>query len=93
MKTIETKLYADGEVIAEMTTCKIIELMNRIAEYDFPPKSIEYEGEIYIFRSDLHDYENKYADFEKGIYKYKYLFGNPFGKDYQEFFNDEVEII
>lgn len=72
---------------------KVIDIMYKIANGEEVPKKIIYEDEIYTFREDLNDYENEYPDFEEGIDKYKYLFENPYGKDYKEFFNDSVKII
>lgn len=70
---------------------KVIDLINMIANGEEVPKRIIYEDEIYNFRKDLNDYQNEYPSFEEGINKYKYLFEDPYGKDYKEFFNDEVE--
>lgn len=72
---------------------KVIDLIYKIANGEKVPQKIIYEDELYEFREDLHDYENKYPDFEAGIDKYKYLFEDPYGRDYKEFLNDEVEII
>ena len=72
---------------------KVIDLINKVANGEEVPEKIIYEGEIYTFREDLNDYENEYPDFEEGIDKYKYLFEDPYGKDYKEFFNDSVKII
>ena len=68
---------------------KVIDLIYKIANGEKVPQKIIYEDELYEFREDLHDYENEYPDFEAGI-KYKYLFEDPYGRDYKEFFNDEV---
>lgn len=72
---------------------KVIDLIYKIANGEEVPQKIIYEDELYEFREDLCDYENEYSDFEAGIDKYKYLFEDPYGKDYKEFFNDELEII
>lgn len=72
---------------------KVIDIMYKIANGEEVPKKIIYEDEIYTFRKVLNDYENEYPAFEEGIDKYKYLFEDPYGKDYKEFFNEEVEII
>lgn len=72
---------------------KVIDLEYLIANGEKVPSVIVYEDEIYIYREDLKDYENEYADFEDGIDKFKYLFENPLGKDYMDFFNDEIEIV
>ena len=72
---------------------KVIDLIYKIANGEEVPQKIIYEDELYEFREDLHDYENKYPDFEAGIDKYKYLFEDPYGRDYKEFLNDEVEVI
>lgn len=72
---------------------KVIDLIYKIANGEEVPQKIIYEDELYEFREDLHDYENEYPDFEAGIDKYKYLFEDPYGRDYKEFFNDELEII
>lgn len=72
---------------------KVVDLINIVANGEEVPQKIIYEDELYEFREDLHDYENEYPDFEAGIDKYKYLFEDPNGRDYKEFFNDELEII
>lgn len=72
---------------------KVIDLIYKIANGEKVPQKIIYEDELYEFREDLHDYENEYPDFEAGIDKYKYLFEDPYGRDYKEFFNDEIEEI
>lgn len=70
---------------------KVIDLIYKIANGEEVPQKIIYEDELYEYREDLHDYENKYPDFEAGT-KYKYLFEDPYGRDYKDFFNDEVEL-
>lgn len=72
---------------------KIIDLEYLLANGKEVPLAIIYEDEIYKFKKNLNDYENEYADFEEGLNKYRYLFENPYGKDYVNFFNDEVEIL
>ena len=71
---------------------KIIDLEYLLANGEEVPRMIGYEGEIYIYRDDLKDYENEYFDYSEGFNKYKYLFENPMGRSFDEFFNDEIYI-
>ena len=72
---------------------KVINLMNMIALGEEVPKRIIYDEEFYKFRKDLNDYENEYFHSEDEIWKFKYLFEDPYGKDYKEFFNEEIEVM
>lgn len=70
---------------------KVIDIMYKIANGEEVPKKIIYEDEIYTFRKDLNDYQNEYGTYADDITHFKYLFENPYGADYKEFFNEEVE--
>lgn len=70
---------------------KVIDIMYKIANGEEVPKKIIYEDEIYSFRKDLNDYQNEYGTYADDITHFKYLFENPYGADYKEFFNQEVE--
>ena len=71
---------------------KVINLMNMIALGEEVPKKIIYDEEIYKLREDLNDYENTFYSGDE-IWKFKYLFEDPYGKDYKEFFNEEIEVM